>query len=105
MISDNRYKYQSLIDFAGRYIYSDNQENVEYNEICSKQIDKTIRRFFIKMGIMGISASFSVIGPIHAYLAHGIKTSTTDLRIPFTEDGSNAEFFVSDDTFTIIEYF
>lgn len=95
MISDNRNKYQSLVDFAGHYIYPDNFEDPEYNEICSKQIDITIKRFAIKFLTIAFGGCAAVSGPVYVYITDGIKTSITDLRIPFTEEGSNAEFVVN----------
>lgn len=82
----------SLLNFGGKYIYLTNDEDPEYNEICSKHIDATVRRFFIKM--LTILASFwlAMIGPIHAYISQGIKTTTTNVRIPFTDVNSDAEF-------------
>lgn len=96
MISENRYRYQSLVDFAGFYIYSDkNAEDVEYNEICSKQIDVSVKTFLIKLLLMSLGGFAAISGPAHVYITNGIKTTTTDLRIPFTEAGSNVEFIAN----------
>lgn len=96
ILSENRYKYQSLVDFAGRYIYPDNKhEDVEYSEICSKQIDISMRRFVVKLLLIALASPLAVCGPIYAYIIDGTLTSTTDLRIPFTEADSNAEFTIN----------
>lgn len=86
---------QAIIDFAGRYIYHDNHENTEYNRICSTAMDSTVREFAIKMGIIYISMVGAFIGPTRAYIVHGIKTSWTSERIPFTTPDSDDEFMIN----------
>lgn len=95
MISKNRYKYQSLLDFAGHHIYVDNRDDVEYHKICSKQIDISVKRFAVKYLIMIVSAFAAISGSTYVYNTSKIKTSMTDLRIPFTKEDSNAEFILN----------
>lgn len=95
MIYGNRRKYQSLVDFPGHHIFPNSREDTEYNEICSKEIDVTARRFVIKYLTITVAAFLAVAGPTYDYTTNGIKTSTTELRIPFTEPGSNAEFIIN----------
>lgn len=95
LLTKKRFKLQAIIDFAGRYIYHDNHESTEYNRICSAAMDSTIREFAIKMGIIYISMVGAFIGPTHAYIVYGIKTSWTSERIPFTAPNSADEFLIN----------
>lgn len=95
MVSNARFKLQRLIDFGGQYIYRDSHENTEYNRICSKQMDITMRSFIIKMMTIFMSYLLAVVGPLHAYFVHDIKTTTLEARIPFCEPKSNTEFMVN----------
>lgn len=95
LLTEKRFKLQAVIDFAGRYIYHNNHENTEYNRICSTAMDSTIREFAIKMGIIYISMVGAFIGPTHAYIVYGIKTSWTSERIPFTAPNSDEEFMIN----------
>ena len=90
--SSNRYKYQSLVDFSGFRIYPNNRDDLEYNEICSKVIGISVKRFMIKFLMIFVSGVAAISGPIYVYITTGIKTSTTELRIPFTDENSNDEF-------------
>lgn len=92
MVTQSRFKLQSLFDFGGRYIYCDSRVKTEYNRICSKQMDITMRRFLIKMMAILISYFFAMVGPLQAYFVHGIKTTTLEARIPFCQQKSDAEF-------------
>lgn len=95
ILGKGRFELQDLIDFGGRSIYRDSYENTEYNRICSSHMDTTMKNFLIKMG--GIFASFTLclIGPLHAYFVHGIKSTTTEIRLPFCEPKSDAEFLAN----------
>lgn len=46
------------------------------------------------MVMLAISAGWAILGPVHAYYYHGIKSSTIDVKIPFVED-SNTEFMIN----------
>lgn len=87
-----RFTMQALMDFGGRFIYRDNREDNAYNRVCSKQMDTTMRSFIIKMITIYVSLSFGLFGPVYAYFTRGIKTTTTEMRIPLCEPKSNAEF-------------
>lgn len=84
--------FHCLVDFGGRYIYPNENNDEEYTKICSKHIDGTIRSFFIKIGLMLLSMNGSMIGPIYGYIVHGTKTTMTNVLIPFVDRESNAEF-------------
>lgn len=92
----NRINTDMLGRFGGLYIYHDGKfEDTKYNEICSKQMDVTMRSLLFKMTMMALSAVAVCLGPIQAYVLHGIKSSTWEVRIPFTEPKSDAEFLVN----------
>lgn len=92
-LSNIRAKMASLSNFGGQYIYQDNDfEDTEYNRVCSNQMDVTMKSFLVKMTLMTLSAFVAGFGPIRAYVLYGIRTTTLEVRIPFTEPKSNAEF-------------
>lgn len=68
---------------------------MEYSRICKKHMDATMRSFITKMIIMVLSYSAALTGPAYVYYTTGIKSTTIELRIPFTQGKSNAEFWVN----------
>lgn len=90
--SKGRYTAHSLVDFGGRYIYPDGHEDVEYNRICSNQIDATVKRFIVKMAMLFLSFGAGVTGPVYALLFYGINTTTIEVKFPYIEEKSDAEF-------------
>lgn len=90
-----RFKLRAVFDFAGRFIYHASHEETEHNRICSAELDNTMQRFLIKMGTICMAMAIGVIQPTYAYFAHGIRTTWTSDRIPFTELNSDAEFMIN----------
>lgn len=87
--------FRSLINFGGRYIHPNINEDNEYTEVCSKHINGTVRSFFIKMSLMLLSLQGSMIGPCYAYIMYGTKTTMTNVKIPCIAENSNMEFAVN----------
>lgn len=64
--------------------------------ILSEQMDATMRGFITKMLSMTLAfITGTTFGPLHAYFSSGIKSTTVDARVPFTEERSDAEFAVN----------
>lgn len=78
-------------------IYPDKIEDAdeEYYTICSKQMDATMKSFFIKMSIIFGSATVGVFWPTHQLIVHGEKTTTTQFKFPFVDANSNKEFLAN----------
>lgn len=92
--TESRFKMTSLSIFGGQNIYQEREfKDEEYIQIGSSHMDTTMKNFLIKMSIIGLSAVISQIGVTHAYISDGIKTTTVEVRIPFTAPKSNAEFY------------
>lgn len=87
--------FHYLVDFGGRYIHPNRKPDDEYSEICSKQIDKTVKSFNIKMVMMFIALQGAILRPAYAYFLYGTKTTMTNTKVPFTEKESNAEFIIN----------
>lgn len=93
MIFEKRRKLHFLVRFGERFIYFDKHDDSEYQQICSKHMDDSMRNFIIKITMMIIGYNAAVFGPLYAYFAHGIQAKTTDLA--FTEEGSNVQFAIN----------
>lgn len=89
---DGRYEIHSLLEHFGRHIYQDYHETTGYNRICSKSIDKTVRDFFIRTGMMFLSYFVAMAGPMRAYFFYDVRTTTTELKFPFVAEDSDGEF-------------
>lgn len=95
MLTNSRYAVYELVKYCGRYVYADSHESTEYNRICSKNIDESVRSFFTKMSILLLSYSTILIGPTYVYVKYGIKTTTTNLKFPFIAEDSSLEFILN----------
>lgn len=87
--------FHSLVDFGGRCIHPVKNVDDKYTSICSMQIDETVRMLITKMFMMTMAMLSFNVGPIYSYFAHGTKTTMTNVKVPFTERYSNAEFMAN----------
>lgn len=84
-----------MVKFGGQYIYHNHHDDIEYQRICSKNMDKSIKKFLTKMTMMFIGYTVGLMGPIYAFTFYGIRTTTFEFAVPFTEEKSWTEFGVN----------
>lgn len=94
LLSDQRFIAQRFFIFPGRHIYPDKKddEDDEYYEICSNQIDASMKNFFSKMAMIFISLIMALIWPTYKFVSQGVKTTATQVKFPFINENSNDEF-------------
>lgn len=80
------------LDYSGRYIYSDKNEDKKYTEICSKHLDSMVKNYLTRIGIMALCLCAVEMSQIYKYITDGTKITITMLRIPYTEEAGMAEF-------------
>lgn len=80
------------MNFAGLHIYPDDNKRNDFHEICSKQMDKTMTSFLIKMANIFVSFLVALSLPVYDSIFLGGKQTTTMMRFFFTAEGSNVEF-------------
>ncbi|XP_055296748.1 uncharacterized protein LOC129565663 [Sitodiplosis mosellana] len=51
-VTKQRFDLKSWIQFGGRYIYPNQHDDEKYIEICSKQVDRSMRNFLIRLAVM-----------------------------------------------------
>lgn len=93
-MTDQRFKLHDLISFPGQYTYPNNRHNVdrEYYEICSYQIDETIKSISFKGLVMVLSFFVASAWPMYLFFTYGIKSTMIQAKIPFANENSNVEF-------------
>lgn len=94
-VSKKRYLAHNLLSFAGYYIYPYRHDDIEYTRICSKHIDTSVKSFRTKIATMFLTINLSVFGMIYAPIFENMKATTTELKMPFTEENSNNEFLLN----------
>lgn len=95
VLSEDRLKYHSLVTFAAKYIYADNHGRTEHDQICSQQIDATMKNFGITVTAMTCGSLVAVFGPIFFYFTEGNKSTTIEVKVPFLDDNQNDEYLIN----------
>ncbi|XP_055298571.1 uncharacterized protein LOC129566554 [Sitodiplosis mosellana] len=55
-------------------------------------MDASMRNFLIKLALLIFGVQCGIWGPIYVYFSAGLKTTTIEVKFPFTEEKSNAEY-------------
>lgn len=95
-LTKDRFAQANFLALPGRTIYPNGiSENADkqYNEICSKSIDESIKSFIQKMLMTIAFTAGAAVWPTYQGLKHYMKVDTIGLKIPFTAENSNEEFF------------
>lgn len=95
MLFKDRFMIQTLVDFAGHYIFPDNDDDPDYTELCSQHMDESMERWITKMAMISFGAMIGIGGTVYSYVMFGVLITTIEGRIPFTEGKSEEEFLVN----------
>lgn len=95
-LTKDRFIQSKFLALPGRTVYPnivDKDVDKHYIEICSKQIDESIKSFIHKM-IMTIAFTVGAAAlPTYQAFKQHTKVETIGLKVPFTEENSDGEFF------------
>ena len=87
--------WKYMLDFAGKYIYRDDDRATDYNYICFKSLDQSMKTYLIIVMIVISSFVGAVCGPWYKFITIGTKSTLYNLRLPFCEDNPNTEFVIN----------
>lgn len=97
-LTDDRFIQCKFLALPGRIIYPnivDKGVDKQYIEICSKQIDKSIKSFIYKMAMTITSLAGAAVWPAYQAFKQRSKVETVGLKVPFTEENSDEEVFIN----------
>lgn len=97
-LTQNRFIQDDFLTVAGHTIYPnrvDEDADNEYHDICSKQIEDTIKSFMKKIVMVSIFSGGAAVWPVYRGISEWIKVETIGLKIPLTDENSNIEFLVN----------
>lgn len=86
--------------YGGNHIFrgeegEENQNGIEYNKICSKYMDDSMKSFRLRITIILLSICTLNAGPMYEQIFKGAEASTAlEIRIPFVAEKSLAEYFI-----------
>lgn len=88
-------KVHAWMDYGGTYVFPHKHEDRKYIEISSKIIDRSMRSFMTRFLVMLGAFIIGMIRIFYANIFLKIKTTVIELKIPFIEANSDAEFAVN----------
>lgn len=91
-VTKQRFDLKTWIQFGGTYIYPNQHDDEKYMEICSEQLDRSMRNFLIRFVVMLGAFAIGMSRQMYANIFMGMKTTCMEVKIPYTDEKSNAEF-------------
>lgn len=94
-LGPSKYKINSLLNFGGRYIYSDNNQTPRLRVVQEKMINKLIQHVVIVM--LMILSAFGMVVTIVAYsiLFEGARVTLLGTELPFVDKDSDTGFWTN----------
>lgn len=82
---------QSLLDFGARYIYHNYSDDHEHQQICSKHMDASMKKYIIKMALMLLGYFTAIFGPIYTIILGEKLVTTIEIKVPFASEKSTTD--------------
>lgn len=92
LVSKRRGLYHSLSMYSGLYVYPNDNENTEYNRICSEKMDICAINCFKKLALMLTGGLTCAISTVWASFYVGNRTTTTAVKFPYIDEDTEANF-------------
>lgn len=95
VVGPSRFKFNSLLNFGGNYIYRNENQSITFQNICAKHVKKLITSTMAGLPLMLLT--HVMILAISAYARCRQNTASTPLGInlPFFQKDSNLELVVN----------
>lgn len=97
-LTKDRFIQCKFLALPGRTIYPNiigKDVDKEYIEICSKQIDESIKSFIYKMVMTITFTAGAIAWPTYQGFKQHMRMDSIGLKAPFTNENSDAEFFLN----------
>lgn len=94
-MSEARFNVRRLALAGGDLVYNDSHEKTEYNQMCSENVNQSLRKSFITLMLIILSYIGMCFLPTYGFIAHGERITLMSLKIPFVEAFSTLEFIIN----------
>lgn len=92
-IGANRFKFNSLLNVAGNYMYEDFKGKSKFSAVCEEGAHKMLKSYAILMCIICTSMSLVALGPIIVFFRTGIWMTPLGVQFPLA-DQSDLAFYL-----------
>lgn len=94
-IGPSRFKVNSLLNFGGNCIYRNENQSINYKNICSKYAKKLIKSVMTDLPLLFIAHAIFFEVAIYTHYRQNIEITPLAINLPFLEKNSDLELFVN----------
>lgn len=91
----NKYRYRTIILFAGQNIYKDRPPATEYDWKCDQLATKLFIRINLSTMLTLLSHVFVIIGPVYVFCVNREYSTPTGVVLPFMDPNSPISFIIN----------
>lgn len=94
-MSSARFKVNNILNFGGKYIYTNDAKPSKYNTLCEEMLVKLIRNTVTV--VIAILVSYALVGggALYAIVFHGARITFLGTEIPFVDGQTNFGFMIN----------
>lgn len=87
-IGPNRFKLNNVLNFGGRYIYTDDMQPSKYKTLCDKMVEQLLQSTFTIAAMIIIPHLLVGLVPFYLATFQNIRVSVMGIELPFFEPSS-----------------
>lgn len=95
LIGPTRFKFNSLVNFGGNYIYRNENQSIKLQIICAKYVKKLTKNIMTALPLIIITHAMILEVAIYAHYWQNIPITPLAINLPFLEKDSNSELLVN----------
>lgn len=95
VIGPSRFKFNSLLNFGGNYIYQNENQSIKFQQICAKHAKKLTESATTGLPIMLLTHVMILVVAAYAYYWQKILITPLALNLPFFQKDSKLEVVVN----------
>lgn len=95
VIGPLRFKFNSLLNFGGNYIYLNENQSQKFKQICAKHAKQLTKSVMTGLPLMSLTHVMILAVAAYAYYWQNISITPLAINLPFFQKDSNVELIVN----------
>lgn len=93
VVGPTRFKFNSLLNFGGKYIYQNENQSIKFQIICSKYANKLTKSIMTGVPLMLITHAIILVVAMYEHYWQNVSITPLSINLPFFEKDSDLELF------------
>lgn len=95
VVGPSRFKFNSLLNFGGNYIYRNENQSIKFQMICEKYAKRLTKSILMGVPSMVMCNWIILVVAMYTHFRHNISITPLAINLPFFEKDSDVELLVN----------